>query len=174
MLHEAGAVLTALPEPGEALHSLITGRYDLMHLLVVLLGKVGPARHVRIATLSYNGRNLTEMFTLLDGPNPPQLTLLCSCFFRDHNRELWEETIEGFRERGQRAAAARTHAKVISIETAAGVKLVLEGSANLRSNGNREQFALIHDPGLFAFHSAWIDELVTRHEGENDSDGKGE
>jgi hypothetical protein len=173
MLHEAAGVLTALPEPGEALHSLITGRYDLMHLLVVLLGKVGPARHVRIATLSYNGRNLSEMFHILDGPNPPRLTLLCSCFFRDHNHELWEETIEGFRERGQRAAAARTHAKVITIEAASGVKLALEGSANLRSNGNREQFLLANDASLHDWHAAWIDDLVSKHEPENDQHGEG-
>src|SRR5207248_9101648 len=78
MLHEASAVLGALPAPGEALHALITGRYDLMHLLVCLLDRLGPARHVRIATLSFNGRNLQEMFAILDGPSPPRLTLLCS------------------------------------------------------------------------------------------------
>jgi hypothetical protein len=173
MLHEAQAVLGFLPDPGEALHALITGRYDLMHLLVCLLGKMGPARAVRIATLSFNGRNLQEMFGILDGPNPPCLTLLCSAFFRDHNRELWEEAIEGFRERRQRAAAARTHAKVITLQTAAGGKLVLEGSANLRSNGNREQFLLANDAGLHDWHAAWIDDLVSKHEGENDPDGQG-
>jgi hypothetical protein len=173
MLHEAAGVLGVLPAPGEALHALITGRYDLMHLLVVLLGRLGPVRHVRIATLSFNGRNLQEMFGILDGASPPRLSLLCSAFFRDHNRELWEETIEGFRERGQRAAAARTHAKVTTIDTAAGVKLALEGSANLRSNGNREQFALIHDPALHDWHAQWIDELITKHEPENDQHGEG-
>lgn len=131
------------------------------------------ARAVRIATLSYNGRNLQEMFGVLDGPDPPRLTLLCSAFFRDHNRELWEETVEGFRERGQRAAAARTHAKVITLETASGGKLALEGSANLRSNSNREQFALVHDPALHDWHAGWIDDMVSKHEGENDADGEG-
>jgi hypothetical protein len=173
MLQEASAVLTHLPAPGEALHALITGRYDLMHLLVVLLDRLGPARAVRIATLSFNGRNLAEMFTILDGPNPPRLTLLCSAFFRDHNKELWQETLEGFHERGQRTAAARTHAKVITIETVSGVKLALEGSANLRSNGNREQFLLANDAPLHDWHAAWIDELVAKHEGENDPDGEG-
>jgi hypothetical protein len=178
MLQEASAVLTHLPAPGEALHALITGRYDLMHLLVCLLDRLGPARAVRIATLSFNARNLTEMFAILDGPDPPRLTLLCSAFFRDHNKELWRQTLEGFRKRGQagascRTAAARTHAKVITIESVSGSKLALEGSANLRSNGNREQFLLANDAGLHDWHAAWIDKLVTAHEGENDSDGKG-
>src|SRR5262249_45317070 len=146
---------------------------DLMHLLVVLLERLGPARHVRVATLSFNGRNLTEMLGILDGPDAPALTLLCSAVFRDHNKELWEGTLEGFRERGQRAAAARTHAQVITLETAAGVKLALEGSANLRSNSNREQFALVHDAGLHDKHAAWIDDLVATHEPENTPDGEG-
>ena len=173
MLHEAAAVLAVLPAPGEALHGLITGRYDLMHLLVCILDRMGPARAVRIATLSFNGRNLQEMFGLLDGANPPALTLLCSAFFRDHNRELWDETIEGFRERKQRAAAARSHAKVVCLDLASGVKLALEGSANLRSNSNREQFALIRDDALHDWHARWIDDLVTQHEGENEADGEG-
>jgi hypothetical protein len=173
MLQEASAVLSHLPAPGEALHALITGRYDLMHLLVCLLDRLGPARAVRIATLSFNQRNLAEMFAILDGPNPSRLTLLCSAFFRDHNKELWRETLEGFRQRGQRAAAARSHAKVITLETVSGGKLALEGSANLRSNGNREQFLLANDAHLHDWHSAWIDELVAKYKGENDPDGEG-
>jgi hypothetical protein len=172
MLAEASAVLSVLPEPGEALHALITGRYDLMHLLVVLLERIGPAKAVRIATLSYNGRNLSEMTRLLDDGKTATLTLLCSAFFRDHNKELWEETLEEFRARGQRAAAARTHAKVITMHLADGRKVALEGSANLRSNSNREQFALIHDASLHDWHAAWIDELVTQHEGEADGEGE--
>ena len=172
-LHEAAAVLAVLPQPGEALHALITGRYDLMHLLVAVLDKLGPADAVRIATLSFNGKNLAEMVRLLDEGKTKTLTLLCSCFFRDHNKELWEETLEEFRERKQRAAAARSHAKVVTIHTAAGVKMVVEGSANLRSNSNREQVAIIHDAALCQWHAGWIDQLVTQHEGENRPDGEG-
>lgn len=173
MLREADAVLNVLPAPGEALHALITGRYDLMHLVVRLLGRLGPARSLRIATLSYNGRNLQEMLSILDGPDPPRLTLLCSAFFRDHNRELWEETVGEFRDRGQRVAAARSHAKVVTLECASGARLALEGSANLRSNSNREQFALINDHALHDWHASWIDELVSKHEPENGADGEG-
>jgi hypothetical protein len=49
---------------------------------------------------------------------------------------------------------------------ASGDKLTLEGSANLRTNSNREQFCLIHDPGLHDWHAAWIDSEVARNEGE--------
>jgi hypothetical protein len=42
----------------------------------------------------------------------------------------------------------------------------MEGSANLRSNGNQEQLALFTDPELHDFHAAWIDALLAKHETE--------
>lgn len=168
LLAEAADVLTVLPGPGEALHALLTGRYDLMHLLVVLVERLGAIEVLRVATLSYNGRNLAELLTLLDGGKVRTLTLLCSAFFRDHNPDLWEHTLDEFRTRGQRAAAARSHAKVVTLVTAGGEPWVLEGSANLRGNGNWEQLTVIRNAaGLHHFHSAWIDDLVA-HEGQGE------
>ena len=168
-LAEAADVLDVLPNPGESLHALMTGRYDLMHLIAALVNRLGIIEAARVATLSYNGRNLAELLALLDGGKVKTLTLLCSSFFRDHNRELWEETLSEFRDRGQRAAAARSHAKVVTLAVAGGARYALEGSANLRTNSNREQFALYQDTALHDFHATWIDALVTQHEGDEDS-----
>ncbi len=165
-LGQAAEVLAVLPGPGETLHALMTGRYDLMHLITALVRNLGDVEVMRIATLSYNGRNLAEMVALLDSGAVKSLTLLCSCFFRDHNKELWDETLEEFRERGQRAAAGRNHAKVVTFATSSGRRLSMEGSANLRTNSNREQFALTDDATIHDFHAQWIDNLVSQHEGE--------
>lgn len=168
LLAEAAGVLSVLPAEGESLHALMTGRYDLMHLLAALVERLGAVEAARIATLAYSARNLAELLALLDGGKVKMLTLLCSAFFRDHNRNLWEQTLAEFRKRGQRAAAARSHCKVITLATAAGERYALEGSANLRTNSNREQFALFRDAGLHDWHAAWIDQLVTAHEGEGE------
>jgi hypothetical protein len=174
-LAEAADALAVLPGPGETVHALMTGRYDLMHLLVCLIDRLGTVEALRVATLSYNGRNLAEMVRLLDSGAVRRLTLLCSAFFRDHNTELWEETLEEFRERGQRAAAARSHAKVVTFAFASGRRLTLEGSANLRSNGNREQLLLADGAELHDWHAhGWLDPMVTAHEGEQgDNAGAG-
>lgn len=164
-LAEAGAIADNLPAEGEAVHALMTGRYDLMHALRRVLQRLGPSRLV-IATLSYNGRNLAEMTDALDAGEATGLTLLCSAFFRDHNKELWEETQEAFAERNQRCAAARSHAKVVLLDAPCG-KLVMEGSANLRTNGNREQLAVYRSAELHDWHAAWINELVDKHHGEH-------
>jgi hypothetical protein len=165
-LAEAADALAVLPGPGETVHALMTGRYDLMHLLVCLVERLGAVDVMRIATLGYNGHNLAEMLRLLDSGAVRRLSLLCSSFFRDHNGALWEETLEEFRPRGQRAAAARSHAKVVTFAFASGRRLTLEGSANLRSNSNREQLLLADGAGLHDWHAAWIDELVNQLEGD--------
>jgi hypothetical protein len=164
-LARAADALAVLPGPGEAVHALLTGRFDLMHLLVALIDRLGTVDAMRIATLCYNARNLAEMTALLDSGRVKSLTLLCSDFFRQHNKALWEQTLEQFRPRGQRAAAARSHAKVVTFAFTSGRRLTLEGSANLRSNGNREQLLIADGAALHDWHSAWIDELVSEHEG---------
>jgi hypothetical protein len=46
--------------------------------------------------------------------------------------------------------------------------LVFEGSANLRTNKNREQLAVIRDRRLHDWHAGWIDELVSADDGEEE------
>jgi hypothetical protein len=50
------------------------------------------------------------------------------------------------------------------MEWAGGACLVLETSANLRTNSNQEQLTLINDRPLCDWHGAWIDALLARHE----------
>jgi len=165
MLAEAEEIVRCLPGPREAYHCLMTGRYDLMHALVKLLDCLpGPARPVRIATLSYNGRNLTELAALLDSGKIQELTLLCSKFFREHNGSLYELTQEELGKRGARVAAPRSHCKVITLALPDRRRLVLEGSANLRTNSNWEQLTVISHRGLHDWHAKWIDDAAKRYE----------
>jgi hypothetical protein len=166
MLKDAGDAVRVLPAPGESVHCLMTGRYDLMHVVALLCRE--PVAAMSVATLSYNARNLAELLRLLDEGAVAKLSLLCSAFFRDHNKELWAETVGDFRERNQRCAAARSHAKVVCLKYASGRTLVMEGSANLRTNGNREQLCLTADDELHDWHRDWIAGLIDRHEGENE------
>jgi hypothetical protein len=110
------------------------------------------------------------MLRWLDARQVVSLTLLASIFFRSHNGSLWEETLEKFRQRGQRAASCHSHAKVVSLAFASGEKLAIEGSANLCGNGSgREQFCLVNDSGLCDWHAHWVLQAVERHEGQGDA-----
>jgi hypothetical protein len=166
-IREAQESLAQLPGPGEALHALCTARMDLTDVIGALLERLGPCERLLIATLGYNARNLKAMLGWLDAGAARSLALVASIFFRSHNGELWSRTLAELRARGQRAACCHSHAKVVALCFASGACLTIEGSANLCGNGSgREQFALINDPQLFDWHSAWIDDLIARHEGE--------
>jgi hypothetical protein len=161
--------LPDLPAPGEAVHLLMTGRYDLTAILAVILQRQGPCERLRIATLSFNARNVAELAGWLDGKQVGALTLLASVFHRDNCRPDWQAAVNELRQaRGVRLAAARNHAKVVTMEWASGACLTLETSANLRTNSNQEQLTLINDRPLCDWHGAWIDALVARHECDDD------
>ncbi len=164
-IKEAGAVLQLLPGPGESLHALCTARMDLTDVIGHLLDHYGPCDRLTCATLGYNERNLASLLAWVDERKVGALLLLTSIFFRAHKPPLWKETQEQFRKRNQRVAAAHSHAKVVTLAFASGVKLVIEGSANLCGNGSgREQFALINHVELHGWHSAWITAMVEKHE----------
>lgn len=164
-IREARGCLAHFPGPGESLHCVATARFDLSDLVGLLLDRSGPCRACLVATLSYNDRNLRHLLRWLDSGAVRSLGLLCSIFFRSHKLPLWEETLAAFRERGQRAACVHSHAKVITLAFDSGLRLAVEGSANLAGNGSgREQFCLVNDPGLHDWHTAWIKEQLSRGE----------
>jgi hypothetical protein len=164
---EAADTLAVLPAPGESLHAIMTARLDMSDVVNALLGKLGRCAAAHVATLGYNRRNFKAMLGWLDSGQVGALTLVASIFFRSHNGDLWEETLEEFRRRGQRAACCPSHCKVMALAFDDGTHLAVEGSANLCSNGSaREQFAVINNDSLATWHAAWIDDLVRRHEGD--------
>jgi hypothetical protein len=168
-IREAKEALEYLPGPGESLHALCTARMELTDVINALLERLGRCDRLLIATLGYNARNLRAMLGWIDQGAAGELQLLASIFFRSHNAELWEETLEEFRQRKQRAACCHSHAKVVTLAFASGERLSIEGSANLCGNGSgREQFALINHGGLHDWHARWIAETVKRHEAPAD------
>lgn len=166
---EAKSVLEHLPAPGESLHAVVTARLDLSDVIAALLEKVGRCDRMMIATLGYNLRNLKAMLGWLDSGTVGSLSLVASIFFRSHNGDLWQTTLNELRQRKQRAACCHSHAKVVTMQFRSGERLSIEGSANLCGNGSgREQFSLIHDGTVHAFHSSWIAALLDKHEGRTD------
>jgi hypothetical protein len=169
-LKTAEAALPLLPEEGQTLHGLMCGSYDLMHLLIVLLDKLGPCDQMQIATLSLSARNVTEMAAFLDASRVRHLSILVSDFFRRHDKVIFTELVAAFSKRNQRVAAARSHCKIVTLALEDGRRFTLEGSANLRTNSNIEQFALTQGVELYEWYSTWISEMVAQHEVRQDDD----
>jgi hypothetical protein len=158
-LRSAAEVLPHLPGPGESIHTLLTGTFDFMLVLTCVLQQ-RPARcdHLRVTTLAFSRRNVQELAKLIDARLVGRLTLLCSDFMAKSNRAIYEGAVEELvTTRGQAVAASRCHAKVACLAFEDGLRLVFEGSANLRTNKNVEQVTAINDAGLHDWHAGWID-----------------
>ena len=157
----AAELLPELPLIGTAHHCLMVGSFDLCQVIAATLKLAPHCRHLRIATLCFSKRNSAELLGFLETYPTLRLTLLVSTFFQGHNKELSERFAEELKEYPRaRIVAARTHAKVVAFDLDKGDGLVFEGSANLRTNGNREQLTAIRDRALHDFHAGWIDELA--------------
>jgi hypothetical protein len=72
----------------------MTGRYDLTDLIDALLNRLGAALHLRVATLSFNDRNLRRLTAWTNSRAVETLSLLASRFFTHHYPELWEQVLQ--------------------------------------------------------------------------------
>jgi hypothetical protein len=142
------------------------GTFDLAQVITATLKLLPECRHLRIATLCYSKRNVAELCSLLEIRKKMALTLLVSHFFREHNKKLHEYATGELTEYPNvKIGAARSHCKVVCFDLGPGDGLVFEGSANLRTNKNREQLTAFRDRELHDFHSRWIDSLVSDDDG---------
>jgi hypothetical protein len=157
----AAELLPDLPEPGETIHTLMLGTFDLCQVITAVAARHPQLRALRIATLCYSKRNVAELCSLLECRPGLAFILLVSVFHREHNKALHEYAVGELTEYPNvKVAAARSHCKVVCFDLGPGDALVFEGSANLRTNKNREQLTVFRDFELHLWHAAWIDELV--------------
>jgi hypothetical protein len=139
----------------------MTGFFDLCQVITDVCRRTMP-RALRIATLCWNKRNVIDLAGLLEGraADPMPVTLLASDYFHAHNADLIKWTRDQLDGYPVRIVAARSHAKVTAFDLGPGDGLVMEGSANLRTNRNQEQLLILRDRAAHDWHAAWIDRLT--------------
>lgn len=170
-LTEARQILGLLPGENESIHGLLLGRFDFSDVLSAAIDQIQAIDHLRLMSLSYNGRSITAIDQWLASGKVKRLTVVCSTFFYRHNGDLFERLAEALKERGpeHRLSHARSHAKLSLFDCADGRKVTFESSANLRSNSSAEQWACHcergtgQEPGLHDFYAQWCDQQVASH-----------
>jgi hypothetical protein len=163
-LREAKRLLDVLPEPGQSLTCVLTGRYDAMDLFDLLLERFGSATHVRLATLTYKQRNHDTAARWIQSGAVQRLTLLVSLFCQHHYPQLCQSTQELLRP-PHRFACARCHVKVYCLHFPDDSKWVCHGSPNLRCCGNHENLTVERDDTLHDWWGEYIDTQVLKHGG---------
>lgn len=154
-------------ERGMRVHAVISGNFVFSHFIRALLMENDiKAKRVVISTLSMSQDCIEALKDVCDLGYCEKLDLIVSAYFYSHERHaLIKYLYEALDYDGApcefQLAVAGTHCKTVQIETEHGAKLVIHGSANLRSSGCIEQFSIEENPDLHDFHNAYADQILS-------------
>ncbi len=121
-------------------------------------------KKITISTLSMSQNNVDSLANLINGNYLDELNLIVSDHFFSHERHgliKYAYEILDIDNKFQ-LAVCRTHCKLCIIETHCGLKLVLHGSANLRTSANIEQFTIEESETFFDFQDEYQDRIIEK------------
>jgi len=111
------------------------------------------AKRIVISTLGMNRNNVDSLVNLVRFLNVGEIGLIVSTYF--YSLERWKlipYMIQEFAGEPISVSVCASHTKMCLIEREDEKEnIVMYGSANLSSSNNLEEFALIHDAGVFQF-----------------------
>lgn len=126
---------------------------------------MAKCRKMTISTLSLNQNNVDSLRNILAGGYVDELNLIVSVYFWGNERRslipyIYEKL--DIEDKFQLAVAA-IHTKTAQFETLGGRKIVIHGSANLRSSGNIEQFTIEENPAIYDFYDTVFNGILERY-----------
>lgn len=137
----------------------------------LLVEKNIKAKRMVISTLSMSQENIDSLRILLEKNYIDELNLIVSDYFFSHERNfLIKYAYEQLDiDNKFQLSVSRTHTKICYFETIGGKKIVMHGSANLRSSDNIEQFTLEINDKLFDFYNTFFSEIIETYKTINKS-----
>lgn len=123
-------------------------------------------KELTISTLSMSQENIDSLHTLLTKHYVDKLNLLISDYFFSHERNSLIPYIYQQLDIDDKfqLSVASVHTKTIHFETEDGTKVVVHGSANLRSSGNVEQFTIEANSELYDFYNNVFSPLIENYQ----------
>lgn len=122
-------------------------------------------KKMTISTLSLSQENVDSLRNLLDAGYVEQLDLIVSLYFYGHEAHQLIPYI--YRELDHdnkfQLAVAGMHTKIAQFETLGGRKVVIHGSANLRSSANVEQFCIEENEELYDFYDDVFENVIEKY-----------
>ena len=130
-----------------------------------LLAQKAICKRKIVSTLSLSENNVDSFHNLMAKGWIEQLDLVISHYFYSHERYKLIPYVYKRLDLDDKfqMAVAFVHTKVIAFETKGGRKIVIHGSANLRSSGNVEAFTIEENPELFDFYVGIYDGILERY-----------
>lgn len=157
----AVATAEALKE-GDTIHALLSGNFIFGDYLEALsVENLVKFKSMTLSTLAMSDENVISLENLLASGLLGHLDLIVSSYFWSHNRQnakfIYETLCDPF---GTRLAVAGIHTKIALIETDKS-KIVIQGSANMRSSRTIEVVTIEQNAELYDFHKLWHDNILT-------------
>lgn len=123
------------------------------------------AERIDVSTLSMSMHNIVGFKTFMDKGYIQNINFLIGYYFFAHERtklvkEMYKQL--DFDNRFQ-LAVCRNHTKIVTLKTDRGNKIVMHGSANLRSSDNLEQFSLSFDSETYDFIESFNDKIIKKY-----------
>lgn len=118
-----------------------------------------------LSTLSMSQNNIDSLKTLLLKGYVDRIDLVISHYFysmEKHNLIPYMYKELNYNNTFQ-SAIAFTHTKVVMAELNTGQKIVINGSANLRSSGNIETFTIEDNSEVYDFHLSYHDDILEKY-----------
>lgn len=143
------------PTKGSRYFVILSGNFifgDFIEALIV--ENEIDAEEMTLSTLSMSMENIDSLAGMMDQGYIQSMNLIVSDFFYSHERsgmvpELYEKLDKDNR---FQLAVAGVHTKICLIRTSGGNKIVIHGSANLRTSSNIEQIMIENHDALYDFN----------------------
>lgn len=121
-------------------------------------------KEMTLSTLSMSQENIDSLANLLNGGFLDHLTIIISDYFYSHERNILIKYMIDKLDKNDRfqLAVCRTHTKITFFETYSGSKVIMYGSANLRSSDNLEQFSIEMNDELYDFNHFFHNKIVDK------------
>ena len=151
---------------GERFDAFVSGSFIFGDFIEAYLTTQNAcAKRMTISTLSMSQNNVDSLHTLMEKGNIEELNLIISVYFWGNERSSLIPYIYKQLDIGDRfqLAVEGVHTKTVNFETLGGRKIVLHGSANLRSSGNIEQFTMEENPELYDFYDEHFNRILDKY-----------
>lgn len=126
---------------------------------------MAKCKKMTISTLSMSQNNVDSLRNLLECEYVDELNLIISVYFWSNERHSLIPYIYDKLDIDNKfqLAVADIHTKTAQFETLGGRKVVIHGSANLRSSGNIEQFTIEENPEIYDFYDGVFDGIIDKY-----------
>lgn len=146
--------------------TLLSGNFIFGDLIEAIVVKHNCfCENLTISTLSYSEENIQSLRNLINGGFIGKLNIIVSDYFFSHERNNLIRKAYKMLDVNNcfNLVVAGVHTKIVLIESKGGKKIVMHGSANLRSSRNIEQCCIEENKELYDGYWGVFEKIVEKY-----------